>query len=185
MLDETDSLVRGDEWMMDCLSAVRALDLPDCYVAAGFLRNAIWDALHHRHSRTPLHDIDVVYFDSTDTAPSREREAEAELRAARQHINWEVKNQARMHLRHGHVPYRDSEHAIAHWLETPTCVGIRLGVRDELAVVAPYGLAANWSLQVEPNPVIPYAGALYNDRIRRKHWVELWPKLKIAWAPES
>lgn len=185
MLDETVSLVGDDEWMMDCLSAVRTLELPDCYIAAGFLRNAVWDELHHRQSRTPLNDVDVVYFDSTKTAAFREREAEARLRAARHDVNWEVRNQARMHLRNAHAPYRDSEHAIAHWVEVPTCVGIRLSVHDEIEVIAPYGLAANWSLKVEPNPVIAYPGALYNERIRSKRWVELWPRLEITWAAEE
>ena len=56
-VDETIALIRQDEWRMACLHSVAALHLPDCYLAAGFLRNAIWDALHGKKSRTPLNDV--------------------------------------------------------------------------------------------------------------------------------
>ena len=51
-----------EEW--ECLEAVSSLWLPDWYIAAGFLRNAIWDALHAKSVRTPLNDIDVIYYDA-------------------------------------------------------------------------------------------------------------------------
>ena len=34
------------EWQRDVLLAVRDLGLKDCWVAAGFVRNAVWDLLH-------------------------------------------------------------------------------------------------------------------------------------------
>lgn len=76
-------------------------------------------------------------------------------------VDWEVRNQARMHILSGHAPYRDSEHAIAHWIETQTCVGVRIKPDGSLKVVAPYGIAENWSLKVTLNPVVPYPASLY------------------------
>jgi uncharacterized protein len=140
------------------------LQLPDWYVAAGFLRNAIWDILHEKHSRTPLNDVDVVYYDPADLRPCTEHELEVALQNDRPGINWQIRNQARMHIPNGHPPYRDAEHAMAHWPEIPTCVDVRIEGGDSLKVAAPYGIEENWSLRVTPNPVVPYPAALlYNE----------------------
>jgi uncharacterized protein len=64
---ETVELIQRDAWRMECLEAVESLGLPDWYIAAGFLRNAIWDALHDKSERTPLNDVDVVYYDGGDS----------------------------------------------------------------------------------------------------------------------
>ncbi len=184
MLAETIELIQSDGWMMKCLQAVDSLRLPDWYIAAGFLRNAIWDALHAKSVRTPLNDVDVVYYDLGDRGTALEVEIESVLGARCPAVKWEARNQARMHLRNGHAPYRDSEHAIAHWIETPTCVGVRIGRDRRLEIAAPYGIAENWSLRVTPNPRIRYPAALFNQRVREKRWLEHWPKLEVEWPPE-
>ena len=51
----------------------------------------------------------------------------------------------------------------------------------ELEIVAPYGLAENWSLRVAPNPRIRYPAALFNRRVREKRWLEHWPRLQVCW----
>ncbi len=32
--------------VLDCVAQYSQLDLPQCYVAAGFVRNLVWDHLH-------------------------------------------------------------------------------------------------------------------------------------------
>ena len=155
MVAETIRIVEDDPWRMECLEAVASLGLPDWYIAAGFLRNAIWDALHARSVRTPLNDVDVIYYDPVDVGTSTEGQIESMLRARCPTATWEARNQARMHVRHGHAPYRDSAHAIAHWVETPTCVGVRIGGDRRLEIVAPYGIEENWSLRVAPQSMHP------------------------------
>lgn len=108
MLTDTVELIRSDPWRMECLRVVESVGLPDWYIAAGFLRNAIWDLLHAKPSRTTLDDVDVVYFDAIHLGTAAEAEIEATLRRRRPEVNWDVKNQARIHLRHGHAPYRDT-----------------------------------------------------------------------------
>ena len=178
----TIRLVQSDPWMMECLRSVERLRLPDWYIAAGFLRNAIWNFLHEKQSRTPLNDVDVVYYDPADLGEINELKFEAALQARLAGVKWQVRNQARMHVPNGHAPYRDAEHAIAHWLETPTCVGVRIEPDGNLKVVAPHGIGENWSLRVTPNPAVRYPASLYNGRIREKRWLEHWPKLKVEWA---
>lgn len=55
--------VAEDRWMMDILAAARTLELPDCWVCAGFVRSKVWDVQHGFTGRTPLGDVDVIYYD--------------------------------------------------------------------------------------------------------------------------
>src|SRR5690606_25751082 len=112
------TMVAADPWAMDILRIARRLALPDWAIGAGFLRGLVWDRLCGFASRTPLNDIDIVYFDTTDTGRDRENAAEAQLHAWRPDQVWSVRNMARMHLRNGDASYRDTEDAISHWLET-------------------------------------------------------------------
>ena len=52
--------VAGEPEMVRLLRAVEAQKLPDCWIGAGFLRNAVWDALHGRPRSTLSGDIDVA-----------------------------------------------------------------------------------------------------------------------------
>src|ERR671919_519571 len=58
------ALVRSDAWLMDLLRVVRTLDLADWCIAAGAIRNLVWDHLHGHSQRTPPSDIDVLFYDS-------------------------------------------------------------------------------------------------------------------------
>ena len=84
-----------------------------------------------------------------------------------------------MHNKHGHAPYQNSAEAIARWVEVPTCVGVTLTCDGALQVIAPYGLACCFSLQVRINPAYPNEAA-YLERVNAKHWQRQWPKLDIA-----
>jgi hypothetical protein len=57
------SLISEDVWMMAILKSAKSLDLPDWWICAGFVRSKIWDTLHDFRVRTPIPDIDVIYFD--------------------------------------------------------------------------------------------------------------------------
>mgnify|MGYP001461346440 CR=1 FL=1 len=48
------------------LHLVHSLGLPEACIAAGYVRNYIWDYLHGYTERTPLHDVDVLYYDPHD-----------------------------------------------------------------------------------------------------------------------
>jgi uncharacterized protein len=53
-------LISSDITRMHALHAVASLRLPDWLIAAGFVRNAIWDYLFDK--KTPLNDADVIYY---------------------------------------------------------------------------------------------------------------------------
>ncbi|MCW8329333.1 nucleotidyltransferase family protein [Photobacterium sp. SDRW27] len=173
---KTAELLQADAFRMECLRIARTVNLPDWYLGAGFLRNAIWDHLHNKMQMTPLNDLDLVYYDPDDLSSQTERQIEAQLTQLYPAVVWEVRNQARMHVRHGHQPYASTAEGIAQWVEVPTCVGVRLEANDELTFTAPFGLEENWSLSVQVNP-INSRPEIFKQRIEAKKWRQIWPNL--------
>ncbi len=167
-----------DEWMLDILKSVRDLNLPDCWIGAGFVRSKAWDLLHGYTDRTPLTDVDVIFLDKKNITVEYEREIETKLKATNLSVNWEVRNQARTHLWHHSSPYKSTEEAISHWVETATCIGIRILNNNKLDLIAPHGLNDVESLLLKPVPSLKNIET-FNKRIKAKDWLNKWPKLKI------
>jgi hypothetical protein len=163
------------------LGLVRGLGLPDCWVAAGFVRSAVWDHLHGRRASLRAGDVDVAWFSSERAVVSADRSLEAELRSLDPTIDWSVKNQARMHRRNSDMPYSSSEDAMSHWPETATAVGVQLTERDELRIAAPFGLDDLFALVVRPTP--GFAGEkrpMFLARMHEKAWLAAWPLVRLA-----
>ncbi len=171
-----------DDETMRVLVAVRNLGLPDCWVAAGFVRNAVWDRLH---GREPIHrgDVDVIWYDASSTEAERDRLLEAALRTSMPGVDWSVKNQARMHRHNGHGPYASSSDAMAHWPETATAIGVRLAPDGSLDACAPLGFDDLFGLVVRPGP--SYAARLpsFRRRVAEKGWLRTWPGLRVVETP--
>ncbi|MVZ10324.1 nitrate reductase, partial [Enterobacteriaceae bacterium 8376wG6] len=128
--------LQQDNARMAALRTVRRLGLNDWCLGAGFVRNLVWDRRHGYTEPTPLNDIDVIHFDAERADAERDRMLEARLQQWLPRP-WSVKNQARMHLRGGRAPYRDSEEAISFWTEVETAIGARLNADDSITLVAP------------------------------------------------
>ncbi len=156
------------------LRAVRALELPDAYVAAGFVRNAVWSTLFPSGCEVPC-DVDVVYF-STD--PRDEKALEARLAAEVPGELYSVTNQAEMAAWNGHEPYRSTAHAMAHWSETATAVGVRLTAEDRLEVIAPYGLDDLFAGVVRPTPAFAAKPEVFAARQIEKRFAERFPGVR-------
>ncbi len=172
------NLVKQDQWMMEVLQIAQSLDLPDWMIGAGFLRNKIWDYLHGYKQKTPLADIDLIYFDQSNTDKSVEKKYEGELKG-KMDLNWSVNNHARMHLINGDAPYVSTTDGLAHWVETATCIAIKLNVKGELELIAPYGIDDLVNLVLRPSPKFSRQLDIFYERISRKQWLEKWPKLKV------
>jgi hypothetical protein len=178
---DTISLLIKDPYRMACLKAAYSVGANDWYLAAGFVRNLIWDFLHSKKVSTPLNDVDFVYYNASDTSLRAEEVLKEELMGLMPDAVWEVRNQARMHIQNSHRPYRNSEDAIAHWPEIPTCVGATLKADGKIAIFAPFGLDENWNFSVRPNPQIQYPPELFIRRVSEKGWMKIWPKLMVHW----
>ncbi|QDQ00963.1 nucleotidyltransferase family protein [Lysinibacillus fusiformis] len=178
---DLERLIKADIWMMDILKTVEKLQLPDCWVCAGFIRSKVWDILHEYSSRTPIADIDVIYFDPWTVSETIEKQYEQQLRKHLPNEPWSVKNQARMHLINNSKPYQSSTDGIAHFPETPTAIGVRLN-NGLLEITAPYGINRLVAGIVSPTPYFQKEERMYEiykQRIRTKQWKSIWPQLKI------
>jgi uncharacterized protein len=161
------------------LEALAALNLPDAWIAAGLVRNVVWDERHGFPFSMP-DDIDVIYFDLNDPAGGREPEIESMLRTVAPGLPWSVRNQARMHSRNGHAPYRSSTDAMAHWVETATALGVRLAPDGSLEIAAPHGLADLDALILRPGPAYRQRLNVFHARQAQKRWLERWPMLRVV-----
>ncbi len=157
------------------LDAVRALGLPDGWIAAGFIRNAVWDHLHGRPPSAPAGDVDVIWYDPARADPAEDRAIEAALRAMAPGVGWSVKNQARMHLRNGDAPYASATEAMRFWPETATAVAARRQGDEGLDIAAPLGLEDLMGLVLRPTP---RRQAAFEERVAGKRWLETWPLLR-------
>ena len=201
-------IIQADSHRMLCLHALQQLALPQGYLGAGFLRNAIWDFLYQKSTPTPLNDVDVIYFDANNTQRAKDTFYEMQLNEVLPQVKWQVKNQARMHVLHGHAPYKNCEEAISYWIEKETCVAIALSSADSVAlsasasasgsssangkarlsssfetagpfeILAPFGLQANFAGTISINPKYPRPD-VFNERIQNKRWCEIWPTLTV------
>lgn len=99
------SAIREDKWMMEIFKSVKSLNLPDWWICAGFVRSKIWDLLHGFSERTPILDIDVIYFNLINIDESEEKKLVAKLISLIPDIPWSVKNEARMHIKSNLPPY--------------------------------------------------------------------------------
>ena len=158
---------------------VESLRLSDGWIGAGFIRNTVWDVLHGRTlDASRLNDVDVIFFDPGDTGRERESDLEHRLRALAPGTIWSVKNQARMHLRNGDRPYRDTFDAVAHWSETATAIAAR-SIDGKLDVMAPHGIQDLLDLIVRPTPAFAHKMDIYRERVASKHWPAHWPRLTV------
>lgn len=166
---------------MAVLAHIRDLALPDCWAAAGFVRSVVWDSLHGR-AYSPLRaDIDVIWFDPARATPEQDQLLEAKLRATAPGLDWSVKNQARMHVRNGDMPYACATDAMRYWCEIATAVAVRLGQDGTVEVAAPFGLDDVFSLIVRPT--VRFQGDkrhIYRARLEDKGWHRQWPLLTIT-----
>lgn len=173
------SILRSDPLRWHLLDVVRNLGLPDCWIGAGFVRNAVWDRLHQR-PLSPLNgDVDVIWYNSEQADPAEDRHHEAVLQSVEPSIAWSVKNQARMHVRNADQPYTSATDAMRYWPETATAVAARRVGIDGCEIAAPIGLGDLFGLIVRPTPRFAEdKKAIYANRLKSKGWLDSWSMLR-------
>ena len=163
---------------LDALQAAALAGPRGGWVAAGFVRNAVWDALAGRvPDVASLADLDLVHHDAANRAPDADAVFEAALRAARP-LPWSVVNQARAHGWNSHAPYADLSAALAHWPETATAVAARL-VAGRVEILAPLGVEDLMGGIVRPGPAHAAEPAVVRARLAAKGWQARWPGLRL------
>lgn len=172
-------ILSDDPLRMKALSAVRALELNDSWIGAGFVRDAVWNHLHGYEPGPVLGDVDVVWFGHEHCCPDHDSYLESKLKQQLPSLVWSVKNQARMHQRNGDRPYTSTENALLHWPETATAVAVRLG-GNGLDIIAPYGLSDLFELLLRPTPTFERDKFnAFEQRVTTKSWLERYPGLQL------
>jgi len=166
-----------DKFRIECLNAAESSVKYDWYLSAGFVRNLVWDTLQGRNARTPLNDIDLIYFNPGDLSPERDREIEIKLIKNMPACNWSVKNQARMSFKHEHEQYKDCIDAMSYWPEIQTAVGVTIIEEGSLSVVSPFSACEVIRLAATRNPKC--TSSAFQARVSSKGWSKIWPGLKI------
>ena len=166
--------------MMRCLAVLAAHGPTSAWIGAGFVRNAVWDHLSGLDTEaTPLADLDVVFHDPAITTAEHDARIEAALCAAAPDLPWSVRNQARMHERNGHQPYRDIADALVHWPETATAIVARLGPKG-VEILAPFGVADVLEMILRPTPAFRAKAEIPLARLEAKGWLTRWPRLRLV-----
>lgn len=168
-----------DPMRMRALHLARELRLPDWCIAAGFVRNLVWDRLHGFDIPTPLDDIDLVYFDPQHLAREQDRQIEQTLAAVDPSLPWSVRNQARMHERNGDAPYQSTIDAMSYWVEQETAVGARLDSSGNIEIVSAFGLDGLLARRITPNRRKRNSAMEFSARLARKNWLWIWPDLRV------
>ena len=176
------AIVRRQPQLMQVLTTVRALDLPDWRIFSGAVYQAVWNHQTGRAIGYGIKDYDLGYFDP-DTSYDAEdavirRVASAFPPPLRDLV--EVRNQARVHLwfhdRFGepYEPLSGTDEALSRFVAPAFSVGIRLEADDRITVAAPFGLDDLFAMTLRPNPNRPKAKGW--DRAvagARDRWPEL------------
>ncbi|PZU57300.1 MAG: hypothetical protein DI552_08270 [Brevundimonas sp.] len=188
LTDRLVEIVRRDAGLMQVLTTVRGLDLPDWRIVSGAVYQSVWNALTGRPAGYGIKDYDLAYFDASDLSYEAEdivirRVAAAFDEPFRSQV--EVRNQARVHLwfqdRFGepYAPLGSTDQALDRFVAPAFAVGVRLEADDRLTVAAPFGLEDVFALTLRPNPDRPLARgwtrAIDNARAR-------WPELTVIAA---
>jgi hypothetical protein len=178
------AIVRAQPELMQVLTTVRVLGLPDWRVFSGAVYQAVWNARTGRAIGYGIKDYDLGYFDP-DTSYDAEdvviRRAAAAFEPPLSDLV-EVRNQARVHLwfhdRFGepYEPLTGTDEALSRFVAPAFAVGIRLEDDDRITVAAPFGLDDLFAMTLRPNPNRPRAKgwdkAVASARAR-------WPELTV------
>lgn len=145
-------------------------------LAAGFVRNLVWDHLHNYTDATALNDIDLIYFNSANTVKYIDLKFEQELKQ-QLNVNWSVKNQAHMHARNHDLPYKNIADAISYWPEVETAIAVLIR-HHQIEIIAPFGLTSLFKGHITLNAKRPKF-EVFQQRIQQKKWLAQWPNLQV------
>ena len=166
--------------MMAILTIIRNLGLKDSWLAAGSVRNFIWNLLSDKSPFDCETDVDVIFFDP-DISYEETLSLEKKLREDFPQYQWELKNQVYMHQHSPHTaPYTSSRDAMSKYPERCTAVGLRLNEESALELFTPYGLEDILNFQIRPTPHFlenEDRMELYQTRLSKKNWQEKWKNL--------
>lgn len=178
---DLEKLFLSDNELMGIFRIIAELDLQDCWLAAGTLRNYIWNILSDRPGLEDASDLDVVFYDPR-ISYEQTLDIQENLQQVYPKYKWEVKNQVYMHIHSPNtLPYQSARDAIAKYPERCTAIAGRLNKERDLELFLPYGTEDITNFILAPTPHFPEdleRMELYKSRLTKKNWLNKWPQLR-------
>lgn len=172
-------LIESDDWMMQVLHSAEILNLPDWWIGAGFLRNKVWNAIEGDDLPSSS-DVDLVYFNSRDIKPETDWLYDEKMKQDYPIADWQVRNQARMHVVDDFEPYSSTVDGISNWVETATCTAVKIE-NGNLKFLFCHGIDDLVNLVARPIPRFQTIELIdiFKGRVENKGWQKKWPHLKV------
>lgn len=175
-------LIGRNPYNMQLLARLRGLPLKDCWLVAGCLFQAVWNAKSGRPAAWGIKDYDVFYHDDADLSWAAEDAVIRQVRAATADlpIAIEVKNQASVHLWYAekfganYPQLVGAQDGIDRYLLECTCAGIAAASGE---VYAPNGFAEMAKGVLRMNPRNPRPELF---RQKAESYQSRWDWLTIA-----
>jgi hypothetical protein len=170
--EEVRTSIAVDPRKLAALRLVRDLELPEGAIAGDLVRCAVFDRRHEHPEPTQLRSVDVVYFDPERTEAAVDESLTLELVAQASRRPWRVRNLARE---------RPEAAGLAEALDvfdaTAAAVAVRLGPREVIEVVAPFGLSDLVAGVVRP--VASARAPHLRRRVADERWTKRYPQLVL------
>lgn len=185
-----ENIIRTSPVLMEVLIGLREDGAPDHLLVAGAIYNLVWNRLTGRPDLNGINDIDVFYFDASDTSYEAEDVVIRRLGSRFAHLPLpvQVRNQARVHLwfpqKFGmaFAPLHSSAEMLGRYSSKAHAAGARLEADNSLTIVAPFGLDDIFAFRIAPNPVLANKRSHDAKAARAK---SIWPEVTvIAWPDE-
>jgi uncharacterized protein len=178
-----ERIVRVDPDLIQLLTAIRPLGLPQWRLVAGCLYQTVWNVLTRRPRGTGIKDYDLIYFDP-DLSFAAEDRVIGRVAAATRGFpgSVEVRNQARVHLwfeRRFGTPYPPlgcADAALERYASVVHAVGVRLEPDGRLDIVAPFGLDDLFTMVIRPNRALDNRASHETKAARAK---ATWPEVAV------
>jgi uncharacterized protein len=179
-----EAIIRTDSDLMELLTRLREMRLPQWRLVAGCLYQTVWNVLTDRPRGTGIQDYDLIYFDDHDLSWDAEDAVIRQIADATSDCVGpvEVRNQARVHLwfesRFG-VPYsplRCADDALHRYASLVHAIGVRLEDDDRLDIVAPFGLDDLFAMVIRPNRTLDNAAS---HTLKAARAQAIWPEVTV------
>lgn len=181
IMENLKKLIYSNKELMTILNIADSLNLNDCWLCAGCIRNFYWNQLSgNSDASINQTDVDIIFYDENISYNETLR-IEEQLLVDYPKYHWEVKNQVYMHVHNpGAQKYKNSKDAISKFPETCTAIGVRIK-NGQLDILAPHGLEDLANFIVRPTPFFLETNErkkIYTERLLKKQWQNTWPTIR-------
>lgn len=172
--------------LMDVLTGLRDLAIPEGMLVAGAIYNLAWNRLTDRPPLNGINDLDVFYYDASDLSYEAEDAVIRRLaeRFAHLPLPVQVRNQARVHLwfpeKFGitdFAPLASAEEMLGRYASKTHAVAARLTSAGDIDIRAPFGLEPIFGFRVVPNRALANNRKAHDAKGARAKSV--WPELTV------